>query len=98
MHLDCLAYIEQLLSGAKELFEVRHANRMHCQYSVATILWPGLCCESEKDFIAIHAVRIDQAIRWWIAATSQGHVYALDNLTTSGIGLRLSVLEKHLAF
>lgn len=59
---------------------------MHCQYAMASILWIGLCCESEEDVIAGHAVRMKEATRWWIAAASQGHVYALDNLITSGIG------------
>lgn len=59
---------------------------MHCQYAIATILWGGLCCESEDDWMAGYPERIKEATRWWIAAATQGHVYALDNLVTSGIG------------
>ena len=59
---------------------------MHCQYAMATIFWLGLCCESEDDWMAGYPVRIKEATRWWIAAATQGHAYALDNLVTSGIG------------
>lgn len=58
----------------------------HCQYAMASIFWLDLCCESEEDWIAGHPARIQEATRWWIAAASQGHVFALDNLVTSGIG------------
>ncbi len=56
------------------------------QYAIASILWLGLCCESEEDWIAGHPVRIKEATRWWTAAAAQGHVSALDNLVTSGTG------------
>ena len=76
-----------------EFMELQHlllphaeSGDMHCQYAMATILWLGLCYESEQDLIATHPVRIKEATRWWIAAASKGHVYALDNLVTSGIG------------
>jgi hypothetical protein len=66
-----------------------HAERgdMLCQYAVPTILWQGLLCETEKQFIARDLPSRKEATCWWIAAARQGHLPALDNLVTSGIGL-----------
>src|SRR5438309_8516654 len=53
---------------------------VNCQYALGTILWLGLCCESEEQFSAGHAAAIEEATRWWIAAARQGLCPALDNL------------------
>lgn len=95
------AYAERSATGLQEwhqpdIVEFRELQRlllphaesgdMNCQYAMASILWIGLCCESKEDVVAGHEVRMKEATRWWIAAAAQGHVYALDNLATSGIG------------
>lgn len=59
---------------------------MYCQYALATILWMGLCCDSEEQFLSGHTVAREAATRWWIAAAMQGFWPALDNLITSGVG------------
>jgi len=59
---------------------------MLCQYALATILWLGLCCVSEEQFMEGHSVACEEATRWWIAAAKQGHLPALDNLVGSGVG------------
>jgi len=65
-----------------------HAERgdLLCQYALATILWLGLCCESEEEFHRGHALAIERATRWWIAAARQGYCPALDNLVGCGVG------------
>src|SRR4051794_3530634 len=59
---------------------------MLCQYALATILWFGLCCESEEQFQTGYAAAIEEATRWWLAAAKQDYWPALDNLVTSGVG------------
>jgi hypothetical protein len=61
---------------------------MLCQYALATILWLGLCCESEEQFMAGHSSACEEATRWWIAAAMQGYWPALDNLVASGVGAK----------
>jgi TPR repeat protein len=59
---------------------------MRCQYALASILFMGLCCESEEQHSAGHAAAREEATRWWIAAAMQGFWPALDNLISSGVG------------
>lgn len=59
---------------------------MHCQYALASILWLGLCCDSEEDFVRTYSSACEEATRWWVAAARQGFWPALDNLVTSGVG------------
>ncbi len=65
-----------------------HAEAGHglCQYALASIWWLGLCCENEEEYRGTYEAAIHEATRWWIAAASQGHWPALDNLITSGVG------------
>ena len=65
-----------------------HANSgdMFCQYALATMLWLGLSCESEEQFLAAKAAAILEATRWWVAAARQGFWPALDNFVGSGVG------------
>jgi hypothetical protein len=59
---------------------------MRCQYAVASILWLGLCCESEEQMAASQDSACEEASRWWITLAKQGFTPALDNLVTSGVG------------
>ena len=59
---------------------------MRCQYTVATILMLGLCCESEEQMAATQVEACEEASQWWIALAKQGFTPALDNLVTSGVG------------
>ena len=68
------------------LLPYAESGDMLCQYACATITWLGLYCESMEEFIRSHPVRIEEATRWWIAAATQGHEAALDNLITDGRG------------
>lgn len=61
-------------------------GEMRCQYALATIYWLGFCCESEEQYFRDYEETIKIATRWWIAAASQGHYYALDNLIVCGVG------------
>ena len=59
---------------------------VRCQYAIATILSLGLCHQTEEQQ---HQQRNDdmiEASRLWEAAATEGHLPALYNLITSGIG------------
>ncbi len=68
------------------LTPLAEGGEMRCQYALATIYWLGFCCESEEQYLRDYGEAIKIATRWWIAAASQGHYYALDNLITCGVG------------
>lgn len=68
------------------LIPYAEAGEICCQYALATILWLGLCCESEEKFHTTLASAKEKATRWWIAAAKQGYWPALDNLVSTGVG------------
>ncbi len=69
------------------LIPLAEAGEMRCQYALATIYWLGFCCDSEEEYHRNYEETIQIATRWWIAAASQGHWGALDNLITCGVGV-----------
>jgi len=62
------------------------AGDVLCQYALAVILWMGLCCESEEEYAASYQALCEEATSWLVAAASQGHEGALDNLVGFGVG------------
>lgn len=62
------------------------ADDMYAQYALATIYWLGLSCKSEEQYFEEYQTLIEKATFWWVAAASQGHWIALDNLLTCGVG------------
>ena len=78
--------VDEFTQLSRLLLPHAESGDMACQYALATILWLGLCCESEEQFVASRGASIAEATRWWIAAARQGFWPALDNLVTSGVG------------
>jgi len=81
-----------------ELFEslLPHAydGESLAQYAVATILWLGMRCETQQEQFDHYQASVTEASRWWIAAAKQGHLGALDNLLTSGVGAEADHLRR----
>jgi hypothetical protein len=82
-HRPDVAEFSELLRLLKPYVE---SGDMCCQYTVATILILGLCCESEEQMAASQGSACEEASHWWIALAKQGFTPALDNLVTSGVG------------
>jgi TPR repeat protein len=77
----------------KEFMELKSLLRLPaesgdalCQYALAAIYWQGLCQETEAAYLSNYTSEIEEATRWWVAAATQGHWPAVDNLVTSGVG------------
>lgn len=68
------------------LLPLAEAGDMHAQYALATIYWLGLRCQSEEQYFEEYQALLEKATFWWVAAASQGHWVALDNLLTCGVG------------
>jgi hypothetical protein len=62
------------------------AGDTRSQYALATILFLGLCCESEEQYVRSYDAAIAEATPWWTAAAKQGYWPALDSLLTCGVG------------
>ncbi len=57
-----------------------------CRYALGAILWLGLCCESEEQYASSYQALCEEATPWLVAAASQGHEGALDNVVGFGVG------------
>jgi hypothetical protein len=70
------------------------AGDTRSQYAVATILFLGLCCESEEQYVRSYDTAIAEATPWWTAAAKQGYWPALDSLLTCGVGTEAERLRE----
>jgi hypothetical protein len=70
------------------------AGDTRSQYAVATILFLGLCCESEEQYLRTYDAAVAEATPWWIAAAKQGYWPALDSLLTCGVGAEAERLRE----
>lgn len=68
------------------LLPFAEAGDIHAQYALATIYWLGLRCQSEEQYFEEYQTLLKKATVWWVAAASQGHWVALDNLLSCGVG------------
>jgi len=57
------------------------------QYAIATILSLGLRCSTQQVYAEIYPSLLPTMTHWWTSAAKQGHLGALDNLVTSGVGI-----------
>lgn len=57
------------------------------QYAIATVLSLGLRCSTQKEYTESYQSHLPAMSFWWASAAKQGHLEALDNLVTSGIGV-----------
>ena len=71
----------------KRLIPLAEAGDSRAQYALGTIAWLGLCQATESEQQEHHGVDVAEASRWWTEGASRGHLGALDNLITSGVGL-----------
>lgn len=68
------------------LVEYAKAGAADAQYAVASILYLGTRSRSQQEHLGSHALAVKDASVWWVAAARQGHLHALDNLLTCGVG------------
>jgi len=81
----CSNFVE-FIELKKLLLPLAEAGVVHCQYALATIIWLGLCCQSEQEFVQGRDAAAQDATPWWLAAAKHGFWPATDNLVTSGFG------------
>lgn len=70
-----------------EILPIADSGDAWAQYAVGTMLSLGLRCSTQQEYFESYLSHLPTMSHWWSVAAKQGHLGALDNLLTSGIGV-----------